>query len=141
LILFLLFNLTFFIRHFSSAIPKAVAFGIDANNVFGFWDWVGGRFSVCSAVGVMPLSLQYGFTIVEEFLAGAHNMDTHFFEAPLERNLPVLLGMLGLWNSSFMGFNARAILPYSQALLRFAAHIQQVSCESSVFPSLELMNK
>ena len=60
----------------SSAIPKAVDFGISAENVFGFWDWVGGRFSVCSAVGVMPLSLQYGFPIVQQFLAGAHNMDT-----------------------------------------------------------------
>jgi glucose-6-phosphate isomerase len=74
----------------------------------------------------MPLALQYGFPIVEQFLAGAHDMDTHFFEAPLHNNLPVLLGLLGLWNSSFMEYNARAILPYSQALLRFAAHIQQV---------------
>lgn len=110
----------------SSSIPKAVDFGIDPVNVFGFWDWVGGRFSVCSAVGVMPLALQYGFPIVEQFLAGAHDMDTHFFEAPLRSNLPVLLGLLGLWNSTFMGHSARAILPYSQALLRFAAHIQQV---------------
>ena len=67
----------------SSAIPKAVAFGVSADNVFGFWDWVGGRFSVCSAVGVLPLSLQYGFGIVQSFLDGAHSMDTHFFEAPL----------------------------------------------------------
>lgn len=115
----------------SSAIPKAVAFGIDALNVFGFWDWVGGRFSVCSAVGVFPLALQYGFDIVQQFLAGAHSMDEHFFEAPLRSNLPVLLGLVGLWNSSFMGYNARAILPYSQALLRFAAHIQQVDMESN----------
>eukprot|EP00607_Mallomonas_marina_P008722 CAMPEP_0182416968 /NCGR_PEP_ID=MMETSP1167-20130531/1382_1 /TAXON_ID=2988 /ORGANISM="Mallomonas Sp, Strain CCMP3275" /LENGTH=556 /DNA_ID=CAMNT_0024590191 /DNA_START=78 /DNA_END=1748 /DNA_ORIENTATION=+ len=115
----------------SSAIPKAVDFGIDANNVFGFWDWVGGRFSVCSAVGVMPLTLQYGFPIVEQFLSGAHDMDTHFLTAPLRNNLPVLLGLLGLWNSSFLGHSSRAILGYSQALLRFAAHIQQVDMESN----------
>eukprot|EP01036_Dinobryon_divergens_P028937 gene28937-37959_t len=115
----------------SSAIPKAVAFGISADNVFGFWDWVGGRFSVCSAVGVLPLSLQYGFPIVEQFLNGAHDMDTHFFEAPLRGNLPVLLGLIGIWNSSFLGYNSRAILPYAQALVRFAAHIQQVDMESN----------
>ena len=101
-------------------------FGIDAENVFGFWDWVGGRFSVSSAVGVLPLALQYGFPIVEQFLAGLHNMDSHFFEAPLRSNLPVILGLVGLWNSTFLHHGARAILPYSQALLRFAAHIQQV---------------
>mmetsp|Transcript_27977 Transcript_27977/g.47027 ORF Transcript_27977/g.47027 Transcript_27977/m.47027 type:complete len:565 (-) Transcript_27977:417-2111(-) len=115
----------------STAIPKATAFGISADNVFGFWDWVGGRFSVSSAVGVVPLSLQYGFPVVQQFLAGAHNMDTHFFEAPLRSNLPVLLGLLGVWNSSFLGHNARAILPYAQALVRFAAHIQQVDMESN----------
>lgn len=95
----------------SSAIPKAVDFGISAENVFGFWDWVGGRYSVCSAVGVLPLSLQYGFPIVQQFLAGAHNMDQHFLEAPLRVNFPVLLGLLGVWNSSFLGHPARAILP------------------------------
>lgn len=115
----------------SSAIPKAVDFGVSADNVFGFWDWVGGRFSVCSAVGVLPLSLQYGFPVVETFLAGAHDMDTHFFEAPLRANIPVLLGLIGIWNSSFMGYNSRAILPYAQALVRFAAHIQQVDMESN----------
>ena len=115
----------------STAIPKAVDFGINAANVFGFWDWVGGRYSVCSAVGVLPLALQYGYPVVEQFLAGAHNMDTHFYEAPLASNLPVLLGLLGVWNASFMQYNARAILPYAQALVRFAAHIQQVDMESN----------
>jgi glucose-6-phosphate isomerase len=115
----------------SSAIPKAVDFGISAENVFGFWDWVGGRFSVCSAVGVMPLALQYGMPVVQEFLAGAHSMDTHFFETPLRANLPVLLGLLGVWNASFLGHGSRAILPYAQALVRFAAHIQQVDMESN----------
>ena len=115
----------------STAIPKATDFGINAENIFGFWDWVGGRYSVCSAVGVLPLALQYGFDVVDEFLSGAHAMDTHFFQAPLESNLPVLLGLLGVWNASFMGYNSRAILPYAQALVRFAAHIQQVDMESN----------
>ncbi len=74
-------------------------------------DWVGGRYSVCSAVGVLPLSLHYGTKAVEQFLAGAHSMDRHFFEAPLRANLPVLLGLLGVWNSSFLGYAAKAVLP------------------------------
>lgn len=115
----------------STAIEKATAFGIDSNNIFGFWDWVGGRYSVCSAVGVMPLSIHFGYANVQQFLDGAHSMDKHFFETPLEENLPVVLGLIGIWNSSFMGYNTRAILPYCQALLRFAAHIQQVDMESN----------
>ncbi len=95
----------------STAIPKAVDFGIDEANIFGFWDWVGGRYSVCSAVGVLPLSIHYGAGIIQSFLAGARDMDAHFFEAPLRGNLPVLLGLLGVWNSSFLGHAARAILP------------------------------
>jgi len=125
---------TVIMRHMiacSSAIDKAVAFGISADNVFGFWDWVGGRFSVSSAVGVLPLSLQYGFPVVEQFLAGLHSMDNHFFTAPLRTNIPVLLGLIGVWNTSFLGHNTRTILPYAQCLVRFAAHIQQVSMESN----------
>lgn len=115
----------------STAISKAVAFGISEDNIFGFWDWVGGRFSVCSAVGMLPLSLHYGYSVMDDFLQGAHNMDTHFFEAPMRANLPILLGLIGVWNASFMEYNARTILPYAQALLRFAAHIQQVDMESN----------
>jgi len=119
----------------SAAVPKAVDFGIAAANVFGFWDWVGGRYSVCSAVGAMPLALQYGMPTVRSFLAGAHEMDEHFCGADgassPRANLPVLLGLLGVWNSSFLGFGTRALLPYSQALLRFPAHIQQVDMESN----------
>lgn len=115
----------------STAIPLVTAFGISPDNIFGFWDWVGGRYSVCSAVGVFPLALQYSFPIVEQFLQGAHSMDKHFLEAPMRHNLPVVLGMLGVWNSSFLGHNSRALLPYSQALVRFAAHIQQVDMESN----------
>lgn len=106
-------------------------FGINPNNVFAFWDWVGGRYSVCSAVGVLPLSLQYGFSIVEKFLQGASSIDHQFYSAPFDRNIPVLLGLLSVWNVTFLGYPARAILPYSQALEKLAPHIQQVSMESN----------
>jgi glucose-6-phosphate isomerase len=112
-------------------VPKAVAFGIDPANIFGFWDWVGGRISVSSAVGVLPLALHYGMDVVREFLAGMHDMDTHFFEAPMHQNLPLLMGLLGVWNSTFLGHATKAILPYSQALLRFPAHVQQLDMESN----------
>lgn len=108
----------------SSSVDKATAFGVKEENVFGFWDWVGGRYSVCSAVGVLTLSLQYGFDQMRNFLDGAAQMDEHFLTAAPESNLPVLLGLLGVWNSTFQGHGSRALLPYSQALLRFAAHIQ-----------------
>ncbi|XVF63882.1 hypothetical protein PTKIN_Ptkin09bG0121700 [Pterospermum kingtungense] len=115
----------------STNLPLVEKFGIDPNNAFAFWDWVGGRYSVCSAVGVLPLSLQYGFPIVEKFLKGASSIDQHFNSAPFEKNIPVLLGLLSVWNVSFLGYPARAILPYSQALEKFAPHIQQVSMESN----------
>ncbi|KAH9314554.1 hypothetical protein KI387_023181, partial [Taxus chinensis] len=106
-------------------------FGIDPQNAFAFWDWVGGRYSVCSAVGVFPLSLQYGFPIVSKFLEGARSIDHHFHAAPFQKNIPVLLGLLSVWNVSFLGYSARAILPYCQALEKFAPHIQQLSMESN----------
>ncbi|KAK7316381.1 hypothetical protein VNO77_35385 [Canavalia gladiata] len=106
-------------------------FGIDPNNAFAFWDWVGGRYSVCSAVGVLPLSLQYGFSVIEKFLKGASSIDQHMYSETFERNIPVLLGLFSVWNVSFLGYPARAILPYSQALEKFAPHIQQVSMESN----------
>eukprot|EP00591_Stephanopyxis_turris_P017315 CAMPEP_0195533790 /NCGR_PEP_ID=MMETSP0794_2-20130614/41192_1 /TAXON_ID=515487 /ORGANISM="Stephanopyxis turris, Strain CCMP 815" /LENGTH=574 /DNA_ID=CAMNT_0040666437 /DNA_START=1 /DNA_END=1725 /DNA_ORIENTATION=- len=115
----------------STNVQKATEFGINPDNVFGFWNWVGGRFSVCSAVGILPLSLQYSYGIMCEFLNGAHNIDEHFFQAPLRENIPVILGLLGVWNSTFMGYETRALLPYSQALKRFPAHIQQVDMESN----------
>uniref|UniRef100_A0AAV1V8Z4 Glucose-6-phosphate isomerase n=1 Tax=Peronospora matthiolae TaxID=2874970 RepID=A0AAV1V8Z4_9STRA len=115
----------------SSAVPLVQDFGIARDNIFGFWDWVGGRYSVTSAVGILPLALQYGYDVMEQFLAGAHAMDKHLLEAPLRSNLPVLMGLFGVWNSSFLGHSSRALLPYSQALLRFAAHIQQVDMESN----------
>ncbi|XP_023002608.1 glucose-6-phosphate isomerase, cytosolic [Cucurbita maxima] len=115
----------------STNLPLVEKFGIDPNNAFAFWDWVGGRYSVCSAVGVLPLSLQYGFSVVEKFLKGASSIDQHFYSSPFEKNIPVLLGLLSVWNVSFLGHAARAILPYSQALEKFAPHIQQVSMESN----------
>nr|AZL94196.1 glucose-6-phosphate isomerase [Cardiosporidium cionae] len=115
----------------STNISAAEAFGINPQNVFGFWDWVGGRFSVTSAVGILPLALQFGWKIVEEFLAGCHAMDLHYFSSPLKKNLPVLMALITLWNSSFLDYNTVAILPYCQALHRFTAHIQQLSMESN----------
>ena len=117
----------------STNIKGTSEFGIDENNVFGFWDWVGGRYSVCSAIGVLPLSIHYGYENVTKFLEGARDMDTHFKENagdPLN-NIPFLLGLLGFYNTYVAGHDTRAILPYSQALLRFAAHIQQVDMESN----------
>ncbi|MHC5068493.1 MAG: glucose-6-phosphate isomerase, partial [Planctomycetota bacterium] len=111
---------------------EAVAdFGIDPANAFGFWDWVGGRYSVCSAVGVLPLALHFGYKPVRQFLDGAAAMDEHFLSAPLAANLPVQLGLWGVWNSSFLGHASRVLLPYCQALHKFAAHIQQVDMESN----------
>jgi glucose-6-phosphate isomerase len=102
------------------------------------WDWVGGRYSVSSAVGVLPLALHFGFDRVREFLDGAHSVDEHFFavepggESPWwEDNLPVLMGLLGVWNSTFLRFPARAVLPYCEALLKLAPHIQQLDMESN----------
>lgn len=113
----------------TSAVDKAAAFGID--RTFAMWDWVGGRYSVSSAVGVLPLALHFGFPVVRRFLDGARAVDRHFFNAPPRANLPVILGLLGVYNASFLGMPAHCLAPYSQALLRFAAHIQQVSMESN----------
>ena len=114
----------------STALEKTSAFGI--SNVFGFWDWVGGRFSVCSAVGILPLALQFGFETCREFLNGAHAVDEHFrTEKDYSKNIPVLVGLVSVWNSSFLGIRSNAILPYAQALVRFVAHIQQLDMESN----------
>ncbi|MCH5375776.1 MAG: glucose-6-phosphate isomerase, partial [Planctomycetes bacterium] len=115
----------------STAIDKAVEFGVPQGRIFPIWDWVGGRYSVCSAVGVLPLALQFGISPVKKFLQGANSMDKHFFRTKLKDNLPVLMGLLGVWNSSFLGYGSRAVLPYCQALLKFAPHIQQLDMESN----------
>ena len=115
----------------STNIKLVSDFGIDPANAFAFWDWVGGRYSVCSAVGMLPLSLHYGAETMRTFLAGAHDMDEHFRTAPFERNLPVIMGLTSVWNTNFLDCPARAILPYAQALAKLAPHMQQVSMESN----------
>lgn len=108
----------------STNLAATKEFGIKDENVFGFWDWVGGRFSVSSAVGVLPLSLQYGYSVVEEFLNGLNSTDQHFLNESTSQNIPMLLGLIGFYNTYICEFNSRALLPYCQALLRFPAHIQ-----------------
>ncbi|MCW2236042.1 glucose-6-phosphate isomerase [Azospirillum canadense] len=105
-------------------------FGIDPANMFGFWDWVGGRYSLWSAIG-LPIALGIGMDRFYELLAGAHAMDEHFRTAPLERNMPVLMGMLGVWYVNFWGAQAHAVLPYDQYMHRFPAYLQQLDMESN----------
>ncbi|MBP7000163.1 glucose-6-phosphate isomerase [Amaricoccus sp.] len=114
----------------STALDKTAAFGVDPERVFGFWDWVGGRYSVWSAVG-LPLMLAIGPERFADFLGGAHAMDRHFAEAPLARNMPVLLGLVGVWHRNVMGYPSRAILPYDQRLGRLPAYLQQLDMESN----------
>ncbi len=114
----------------STALDKVAAFGIDPARVFGFWDWVGGRYSVWSAVG-LPLMLAIGPVRFGEFLAGAHAMDEHFCTAPLEDNLPVWLALVGIWHRNGCGFATRAVLPYDQRLARLPAYLQQLDMESN----------
>ncbi|WP_018184410.1 glucose-6-phosphate isomerase [Kaistia granuli] len=114
----------------STALDKVGAFGIDASRVFGFWDWVGGRYSVWSAIG-LPVMIAIGNKNFRAFLAGAHDMDQHFRTAPLDRNLPVMLALIGIWNRNVLGFPAKAVLPYDQRLERFAAYLQQLDMESN----------
>ena len=106
------------------------AFGIDTTNMFAFWDWVGGRYSVWSAIG-LPVAIAIGFDRFAAFLDGAHAMDEHFRAAPLAGNMPIILGLLGVWHINFHGASAHALLPYDQYLHRFAAHFQQVDMESN----------
>ena len=120
-------------KHFvavSTNAEKVGAFGIDTDNMFGFWDWVGGRYSLWSAIG-LPIALYVGTERFEELLDGAHAMDRHFQEAPLEANLPVVLALIGVWYNNFMGAETVAILPYDQHLSRFAAYLQQGDMESN----------
>jgi len=109
---------------------KVTDFGIDANNMFQFWDWVGGRYSLWSAIG-MSIALNIGFDNFEQLLAGAHNMDNHFTSAPMEQNAPVILALLGIWYNNFYGAQTHALLPYDQYLHRFAAYFQQGDMESN----------
>ena len=106
------------------------AFGIDTRNMFGFWDWVGGRYSVDSAIG-LSLMLAIGADGFRELLSGFHTVDEHFRSAPLEENAPVLMGLLGIWYSNFFGAASHAVLPYAQELARFPAYLQQLDMESN----------
>ncbi|EAR82568.2 glucose-6-phosphate isomerase (macronuclear) [Tetrahymena thermophila SB210] len=116
----------------STNLTDTSKFGISAEKVFGFWDWVGGRYSVWSAVGILPLSIQFGYDYMDRFLKGAHNIDTHLAKATsIKGNLPLLLALVGFYNTSIKNLNARAILPYCQALCKFVPHVQQLDMESN----------
>lgn len=120
-------------KHFAALSTNAAEvakFGIDTDNMFGFWDWVGGRYSLWSAIG-LSIALSIGFDNFEQLLAGAHEMDKHFRTAPIEQNIPTTLALVGLWNTSFLGAQTEAILPYDQYLHRFAAYFQQGNMESN----------
>ncbi|MDX9862147.1 MAG: glucose-6-phosphate isomerase [Rhodospirillales bacterium] len=120
-------------KHFValSTNAKAVsAFGIDTANMFEFWDWVGGRYSLWSAIG-LPIALAVGMDRFEEMLAGGHAMDEHFRTAPLAANMPVILGLLGIWYANFFGAETHAVLPYDQYLRRLPAYLQQLDMESN----------
>jgi len=120
-------------RHFvavSTNLESVQAFGIDPANMFPFWDWVGGRYSVWSAIG-LSVALAVGFGYFSDFLAGAHAIDEHFREAPLEQNMPVLLALVGFWNREFLDAGSLSIAPYHQDLNRFPAYLQQLDMESN----------
>ena len=120
-------------KHFvavSTNAEKVSAFGIDTANMFGFWDWVGGRYSMDSAIGLSTM-IAIGPKNFSEMLAGFHEIDEHFLSAPLESNLPVLLGLISVWNNDFLGANTVAVLPYEQYLKRFPAYLQQLTMESN----------
>ncbi|XP_014665363.1 PREDICTED: glucose-6-phosphate isomerase-like [Priapulus caudatus] len=120
-------------KHFvalSTNAAKVKDFGIDEKNMFEFWDWVGGRYSLWSAIG-MAIALNIGQDNFEELLAGGHAMDEHFKTAPLEKNIPILLALLGVWYSNFYGAESHALLPYDQYMHRFAAYFQQGDMESN----------
>jgi glucose-6-phosphate isomerase len=120
-------------KHFvavSTALDKVAAFGIDPANAFGFWDWVGGRYSVDSAVGTI-LAIAIGPERFGEFLAGFHAIDQHFAQTPLASNVPALMGLLNVWYVNFLKAGSHAVLPYAQSLHRFAAYLQQLTMESN----------
>lgn len=114
----------------STALDKVAKFGIAADRVFGFWDWVGGRYSLWSAIG-LPIMIAIGPKRFREFLGGAHEMDEHFQSAPLLKNLPVLLGLIGYWHRVTRRYPARAVIPYDQRLARLPAYLQQLDMESN----------
>jgi glucose-6-phosphate isomerase len=114
----------------STNLAKVAEFGIREDRVFGFWDWVGGRYSVWSAIG-LPVAIAIGSANFRRFLAGARRMDEHFRTAPLAENMPVIMALLGIWYRNVWDFHTHAVLPYDQRLSRFAAHLQQLDMESN----------
>jgi glucose-6-phosphate isomerase len=114
----------------STNLPAVSAFGIDPRNAFAFWDWVGGRYSCWSAIG-LSIALSIGFGRFRDFLLGGHEMDLHFKSAPLESNVPVTLALLGIWYGDFFGAATHAVLPYDQYLHRLPAYLQQADMESN----------
>ncbi len=114
----------------STALDRIEEFGIDRDRSFGFWDWVGGRYSIWSAIG-LPLMIAIGPVRFREFLAGARSMDQHFLHAPIEQNLPTLLGLVGWWHRAAQDCRSRALIPYDQRLARFPAYVQQLDMESN----------
>ena len=114
----------------STNLEAVTQFGINPDNMFQFWDWVGGRYSLWSAIG-LSIALNIGFKNFEALLEGAHEMDNHFRNAPFEKNIPVILAMIGIWYNNFYGYETEAILPYDQYLHRFAAYYQQGNMESN----------
>lgn len=120
-------------KHFVALSTNAKAvtnFGIDADNMFAFWDWVGGRYSLWSAIG-LSIALYVGMDHFEELLTGGHEMDIHFKTAPLEQNMPVIMAMIGIWYNNFFHADTHAILPYDQSMARFPAYMQQADMESN----------
>jgi len=120
-------------KHFvavSTNAEKVAAFGIDTENMFGFWDWVGGRYSVDSAIG-LSLMIAIGSDAFADFLGGFHAIDQHFRTAPLAENVPVLMGMIGVWNSNVLGAQSQGVMPYAHELSRFSAYLQQLDMESN----------
>ncbi len=114
----------------STKLDKVAEFGIEPERVFGFWDWVGGRYSIWSSIG-LPLAIAIGPENFEDFLRGGYDVDRHFREAPLRANIPVLMGMLSVWNRNVLGHASQAIIPYDQRLGRFPAYLQQLQMESN----------
>ena len=114
----------------STALGEVKKFGIDPANMFGFWDWVGGRYSMDSAIGLSTM-IAVGPQGFRDMLAGFHDMDEHFRTTPLERNMPALMGLIGIWNNQFLGCDTLAVLPYCQYLDRFSAYLQQLEMESN----------
>jgi glucose-6-phosphate isomerase len=114
----------------STALDKVAEFGITGDRIFGFWDWVGGRYSLWSAIG-LPIMMAVGPENFGDFLAGAHAMDTHFRDTPVRENLPMMLGLIGYWHRAICGYPTRAVIPYDQRLARLPAYLQQLDMESN----------